>query len=66
MILDLHRNFRSVFLRRFPGHPPVLKIRKNQLARFLLVNFKINVYQKLYGRPLSVAEKYLRAAAPLG
>lgn len=65
-ILDLHGNFRSVFLRSFPNHPPVYKIRKNRIARFLLVKFKINLYRRLYGHPLSVAEKYLRAAAPLG
>ncbi len=65
-ILDLHCNFRSVFLRNFPNHPPVYKIQKNQLPRFLLVKFKINLYRRLYGHPLSAAEKYLRAAAPLG
>lgn len=65
-ILDLHGNFRSVFLRSFPNRPPVYKIRKNQFPRFLLVKFKINLYRRLYGHPLSAAEKYLRAAAPLG
>lgn len=66
VILDLHRNLRSAFLRRFPAHSPVLKIKKNLLLRFLLVKFKINLYRKFYGHPLSVAEKYLRTAAPLG
>lgn len=73
VILDLHRNLRSFYLRGFPlplpgpaGRPPVLKIRKNHFLRFMLVKFKINLYRKVYGRPLSVAEKYLRAAAPLG
>lgn len=66
VILDLHRNLRSAFLRRFPAHPPVLRIKKNQLLRFLLVKLKINLYRKFYDHPLSVAEKYLRAAAPLG
>jgi heptosyltransferase-2 len=66
LILDLHRNLRSTYLRSFTGHSPLLKIRKNQILRFLLVKFKINLYAKFYGHPLSVAEKYLRAAAPLG
>lgn len=66
VILDLHRNLRSTFLRRFPAHPPVLKMKKNPLLRFLLVKFKINLYRRFYDHPLSVAEKYLRAAAPLG
>ncbi len=63
-VLDLHRNFRSVWLTRFYGHPQVFKIQKNRFLRHLLVNYKINLYPKFYKKPLSVAEKYLRAAAP--
>jgi heptosyltransferase-2 len=66
VILDLHHNLRSTYLGSFFSRPPVLKIRKNQILRFLLVKFKINWYATYYGHPLSVAEKYLRAAAPLG
>ncbi|MEJ2050249.1 MAG: glycosyltransferase family 9 protein [Calditrichota bacterium] len=71
VILDIHRNLRSRFIclgistfhfRR----TRVLKVRKNQIIRFLLVKFKINLYQKLYGRIIPVWEKYLRTAAPLG
>jgi len=65
-ILDLHGNFRSIWLTRFRGRPPVFSIRKNKFLRHLLVNYKINLYPKFYPKPLSVAEKYLRTAAPLG
>ncbi len=63
VILDLHRNLRSRYVCQGAGFPRVLKLRKNQLIRFLLVHFKINRYPN---PPLSVAEKYLRAALPLG
>lgn len=66
VILDLHRNLRSGYLCAFWNRPPVLKIRKNQLSRFLLVHFKLNLYRRGGDRPLHVAEKYLRAAVPLG
>lgn len=65
-ILDMHRNFRSFYVRSFPVSAPVLKVKKDQLLRFLLVHFKLNLYKRIYSNPPSVAEKYLRAAAPLG
>ena len=66
VILDLHRNLRSVWLTAFSGNATLYKLSKNRLLRHLLVNYKINLYQRFYPQPLSVAEKYLRAAAPLG
>jgi len=79
VILDIHRNLRTFVLlagSRFPlplvrwltGKPQirVYRIRKQQFARFLLVHFKINLYRQWYGRTLSVREKYLKTAQPLG
>ena len=66
VILDLQGNLRSFWLRLFSGAKSVLKMRKNKVLRHLLVNYKINWYTKIYSNVPSVAEKYLRAAAPLG
>jgi ADP-heptose:LPS heptosyltransferase len=71
VILDIHRNLRSRFIclgiNTFHFRRTwILKVHKNQIIRFLLVKFKINLYRKLYGRIIPVWEKYLRAAAPLG
>ncbi len=66
VILDLQKNFRSIFLRTgLRSRSKILKVRKNQLLRFLLVKFKWNLYARFYPRPLSVAQKYLNAAEPL-
>ena len=65
VILDLQGNLRSFWLRLFSGAKSVLKMRKNKVLRHLLVNYKINWYTKIYSNVPSVAEKYLRAAAPL-
>ena len=65
-VLDLQGNLRSYWLRKFCGAARVLRVRKNKFLRHLLVNYKINLYRKFYPRPLSVAEKYLQAARPLG
>lgn len=66
VILDLHRNFRSLYLSIYPNNPPILAIRKNQLKRFLLVKFKLNFYSKSADAYRSVPEKYLQAASSLG
>ncbi|RQV99347.1 MAG: glycosyltransferase family 9 protein [Calditrichaeota bacterium] len=71
VILDIHRNLRSRLICFGMGISPfhrtkVLKIRKNQFTRFLLVKFKINLYRKLHGRVIRVWEKYIRAAEPMG
>lgn len=65
VILDLHRNFRSYYLRKLSPKPRILKINKNRIIRLLLVKFNINFYDRLYGRPMTVAEKYLKAASEL-
>ncbi len=79
VILDIHRNLRTFVLlagTRFKqiifrlvgksANPRVYRVKKQQLARFLLVRFKINWYRRLYGGAFPVWEKYLRTAAPLG
>lgn len=66
LILDLHANLRSIFLCRFTNHPPVYRIQKNKFARFMLVKAGIDLYSKLYGKPRSVAEKYLRVGEVIG
>jgi heptosyltransferase-2 len=66
VVLDLQGNLRSFWLRKFCGAESVLRVRKNKFLRHLLVNYKINLYHKFYPHPLSVTEKYLQAALPLG
>lgn len=61
IIMDLQCNFRSTYLRNISPRPLVLKVNKNRFLRFLLIKFKINLYERIYGHILSVAEKYLRA-----
>ena len=60
LILDLHRNLRSIYIRRFLRRPLVYKINKNKIARFFLVNTSLNLYPWLKPYPLSVVNKYLR------
>lgn len=71
VVIDIHRNLRSRYLTMganlFSGQRVrVLKMKKNQLKRFLLVKFKINHYRRKGQRIIPVWEKYIRAAASLG
>jgi len=71
VILDVHRNLRSLYLtalpsRIFPRRPQVYRIHKNQLVRFLLVKLKINLYQIIFGEITPVRQKYLKTASRLG
>jgi len=54
LILDIHNNLRSIFLRTFSG-AKVLKVNKRVFKRFLLVKFKINLYKNA----IPVAERYI-------
>jgi lipopolysaccharide heptosyltransferase II len=69
VILDIHNNLRSRYLCMGLAGPfsktYVLRIQKQQFARFMLVKFKINLYRRLYGRIIAVWEKYVRTARPL-
>ncbi len=60
LIIDIHNNLRSVFLRTFSG-ARVLKINKRVLKRFLLVKFKINLYKNI----IPVAERYIETISQL-
>ena len=69
IILDIHKNLRSIYLRfdlnRFSKrHQKVLIMKKDQIIRFLLVKWKINLYRR-HGRIIAVWEKYIRAAKSL-
>ncbi|MDZ7317030.1 MAG: glycosyltransferase family 9 protein [candidate division KSB1 bacterium] len=61
VILDLHNNFRTAYLRTGLG-APVFKLRKYKFKRFLLVKFGIDLYRRI--RPVYL--RYLDAAAALG
>jgi len=64
-VFDLHRNFRSAYLRRFSSGTLLFKINKNRIIRLLLTKFNINLYRKIYESPLSIAEKYLKTGSEL-
>lgn len=58
LIIDIHNNFRSLFLRAF-SRAKVVKINKRVFKRFLLVKFKINLYKNA----IHVVEKYLETVS---
>ena len=62
VVADLHTGLRSFGLRRRLGAHRVLHYHKRRLARWLLVQFKINLYRKEFSVPLA----YLEALRPLG
>ncbi|HOT96451.1 MAG TPA: lipopolysaccharide heptosyltransferase II [bacterium] len=62
LVIDIHKNFRSYYLRfALPG-TRVVTHSKQLLRRFLLVHFGIN----LYGRVVPIYQRYIRAMAPWG
>lgn len=54
LIVDIHNNLRSVFLRTFTG-ARVVRINKRVFKRFLLVKFKINLYKNA----IHVVDRYI-------
>ncbi len=60
LIVDIHNNLRSVFLRTFSG-ARVLKVNKRVFKRLLFVKFKINLYKNI----IPVAEKYIETVSQL-
>ena len=60
LVLDLQNNFRS---KAFVGKlsKPVLKFRKPTIKKFLLVNFRINLFKKI----ISIPERYAYAIPEL-
>ncbi|MFZ1320081.1 MAG: glycosyltransferase family 9 protein [Ignavibacteria bacterium] len=54
LILDIHKNFKSIYLTRGSG-AEVRRIIKNNLMKMLLVKFKINLFKEI----IPVYKKYL-------
>ncbi|CUS78141.1 heptosyltransferase-2 [Candidatus Kryptonium thompsonii] len=54
LIIDIHNNLRSLFLRTLSG-AKVVKINKRIFKRFLLVKFKVNLYKNA----IHTVEKYI-------
>ncbi|MEN3038466.1 MAG: lipopolysaccharide heptosyltransferase II [Candidatus Kryptonium sp.] len=54
LIVDIHNNLRSIFLRTFAG-AQVVRVNKRIFKRFLLVKFKINLYKNA----IHVVERYI-------
>ncbi len=60
LVVDIHNNFRSGFLRRLGAR--IVKVRKYKFRRFLLVKFGWNLYRRV--RP--VYRRYIDAVADFG
>lgn len=57
VVVDLHKNFRSVYLRTGIGAKKVFKYKKYIFKRWLLVNFKVNLYRQI----IPVYQRYLNS-----
>ncbi|MFC1564146.1 lipopolysaccharide heptosyltransferase II [candidate division KSB1 bacterium] len=62
LVIDLHKNFRSVYLRSFLSGAKITKYKKNYFNRSLLVWFGINRFEKI----IPVYRKYFYAVKDLG
>lgn len=60
VVIDIHNNFRSTFLRRAAG-AKLFIVHKYKWQRFLLIKLGINTYREI----VPVYQRYLRAAADL-
>jgi heptosyltransferase-2 len=63
LIIDIHDSIRSRFLSSGAGN--VTRVNKRKIARTLLVNFKLDLYDRFGGAP-DVAARYLETVLPLG
>ena len=63
LIIDIHDSIRSRYLSAGAGK--VTRINKRKIARTLLVNFKMDVYDRFGGAP-DVAARYLETVLPWG
>jgi lipopolysaccharide heptosyltransferase II len=61
-IIDIHNNFRSIYLRSFLGADVSAVIKKRQWQRLMLVRFKWNFYDGV----LSVADRYIEPLSSFG
>ncbi|MDI6767512.1 MAG: lipopolysaccharide heptosyltransferase II [Bacteroidota bacterium] len=62
LIIDIHNSLRSRYLRLFTGGRFITSVNKRVIRRFLLVNFKWNIYHNT----LSTAERYLETVKRYG
>ncbi len=62
LIIDLHKNYRSVYLRSFSGASQVVRYKKDYIKRQLLVWFGINRFNSI----TPVYKKYFLAGNSLG
>jgi lipopolysaccharide heptosyltransferase II len=63
LIIDIHDSIRSRYLSAGAGK--VTRVNKRKIARTLLVNFKLDVYDRFGGAP-DVAARYLETVLPWG
>ena len=61
-IIDIHNSIRSRYLRHKLGASQVYTLDKRIVERTMLVKFKKNIYKSV----VSVADRYIEAASPLG
>lgn len=61
VVIDIHNSLRSRYIRFKSGASQKFIINKRTIARFLLINFRWNVYNNV----LSNAQKYIDTASPL-
>lgn len=61
LVVDIHNNFRSIYLRRLPN-AAVVKIQKYKFKRFLLVKLGWNVYKTI----TPVYQRYINTVVPFG
>jgi lipopolysaccharide heptosyltransferase II len=59
LIVDLHNNFRSLYLTTGSRAPKIVRYKKGYLRRFLLVKFKLNFYKK----NIPVYQRYINSLA---
>lgn len=62
LLIDIHKNFRSVYLRNFAGSGLALKYKKDYVKRTLLVRFGLNRFKTIE----PVYKRYFRAVETLG
>lgn len=62
VFFDIHKNFRSRFVRNASSPQKVLKYDKHVLKRFMLTRFNIDLYKPA----VPVYQRFIQSAAPLG
>ena len=62
LLIDLHKNYRSIYLRRMSGAKKILKTRKYSWKRLMLIYFRKNLFTGVQ----AISQRYLSALLPLG